>query len=138
MSVQSEITRINSNIASAYTAVSGKGGTLPTSQNSANLPDAIESIPSGLGETATFKLQGMAVDFDFSYTYDNDNVLYMVAGSYGDTTIFTTHIGSMVCLIAISSVVIAPRATGATLIGKNTKKKAYVFRIDSNALFSTM
>lgn len=48
MSVQSEITRITGNIASAYTAVSGKGGTLPSAQNSANLPAAIESIPGQL------------------------------------------------------------------------------------------
>lgn len=51
MSISSEITRINGNIASAYTAVSGKGGTLPTARNSANLPAAIESIPSGGGVT---------------------------------------------------------------------------------------
>lgn len=47
MSVQSEITRINGNIANAYTAVSGKGGTLPTARNSSNLSAAIQSIPSG-------------------------------------------------------------------------------------------
>lgn len=47
MSVQSEITRINGNIANAYTAVSGKGGTLPSARNSANLPAAIQSIPTG-------------------------------------------------------------------------------------------
>ena len=138
MSVQSEIDRIEGNIASAYTAVSDKGGTLPTSQNSANLQAAIESIPSGGGETATFKLIGLASDFDFSYTDGNDNVLYMAAGSYGSATIFTTHISSMVCLIAISNMAIPPHATGATLIGQNTKRKAYVFRIDSNAEFSTM
>ena len=46
MSIQSEITRIGGNIASAYTAVSGKGGTLPSARNSANLPAAINSIPS--------------------------------------------------------------------------------------------
>lgn len=47
MSISSEITRITGNIASAYTAVSGKGGTLPAAKNSANLPAAIQSIPSG-------------------------------------------------------------------------------------------
>ena len=44
MSIQSEITRIGGNITSAYTAVSGKGGTLPSARNSANLPAAINSI----------------------------------------------------------------------------------------------
>lgn len=49
MSVASEITRINNNIASAYTAVSNKGGTLPQTQNSANLATAINSISGGGG-----------------------------------------------------------------------------------------
>ncbi|MBO7527027.1 MAG: hypothetical protein J6T74_03915 [Clostridia bacterium] len=69
MSVVSEITRINSNIAAAYTQVSNKGGTLPTTQNSNNLADAIESISSGgidwtqLGyEEEPFSLQE-AVDY---------------------------------------------------------------------------
>lgn len=47
MSIASEITRINSNIAAAYAACSGKGATLPTLQNSANLADAIDDIPTG-------------------------------------------------------------------------------------------
>lgn len=47
MSISSEISRINGNIAEAYAQVSAKGGTLPGTQNSANLPEAIESIPSG-------------------------------------------------------------------------------------------
>ena len=47
MSVASEITRIKNNIASAYTAVSNKGGTLPQTQNSANLATAINSISTG-------------------------------------------------------------------------------------------
>lgn len=47
MSIASEITRINSNIAAAYTQVSAKGGTLPATQNSANLATAIASISGG-------------------------------------------------------------------------------------------
>lgn len=47
MSVASEITRIQNNIASAYTAVNNKGGTLPATQNSANLATAINSISGG-------------------------------------------------------------------------------------------
>lgn len=49
MSIASEITRINNNIANAYTSVNNKGGTLPATQNSANLATAITSIPSGGG-----------------------------------------------------------------------------------------
>lgn len=44
MSIQSEITRINTNIASAYNAVQTMGGTLPATQNSANLAEAIATL----------------------------------------------------------------------------------------------
>ena len=46
MSIQSQIDRINTNIANAYDAVTTMGGTLPQTQNSANLPAAIATIPS--------------------------------------------------------------------------------------------
>ena len=49
MSIASEITRIENNISSAYTALDGKGATLPQIQNSANLANTIESIPTGGG-----------------------------------------------------------------------------------------
>lgn len=64
MSISSEITRINSNIADAYDAISGKGGTLPTARNSANLPAAIASIPSGGGKGG---------DYNIIQTVDGDN-----------------------------------------------------------------
>ena len=46
MTIASEITRINNNIASAYTALSNKGATMPVTQDSANLATTVESIPS--------------------------------------------------------------------------------------------
>lgn len=53
MSIASEITRINGNIAAAYTALEGKGATLPAagSQNSANLADTIDTISAGGGSS---------------------------------------------------------------------------------------
>ena len=45
MTIASEITRINNNIAAAYTAASGKGATMPATQNSANLATTIGSLP---------------------------------------------------------------------------------------------
>ena len=49
MTIASEITRINNNIASAYTACNGKGATMPATQNSANLATCIGSIQTGGG-----------------------------------------------------------------------------------------
>lgn len=50
MSIASEINRIKTNIANAYSEIDTKGGTLPVNQNSANLTEAIASIPEGTGE----------------------------------------------------------------------------------------
>jgi hypothetical protein len=60
MTIASEITRIQSNIAAAYTAASGKGATLPATENSDNLATCIGSIsggasPTGLKVNVTFK-----------------------------------------------------------------------------------
>ena len=56
MSIASEITRIKNNIASAYTKVGNKGGTLPATQNSANLPNAIDTIPTGITPTGNINI----------------------------------------------------------------------------------
>lgn len=48
MSVATQITRINNNIANAYTKLQLKGATIPTNQNSANLPGTIETIQIGV------------------------------------------------------------------------------------------
>lgn len=47
MSIASEIQRIRSNVASAYSACAAKGASLPAEQNTANLPATIVSIGSG-------------------------------------------------------------------------------------------
>lgn len=47
MSISSAITQAQQRVANAYTAISNKGGTLPATQNLANMPTAIGSIPSG-------------------------------------------------------------------------------------------
>lgn len=48
MSVESEILRIQNNIASAYTAVANKGGQVPSQPTSANLAGAVSSIQTGV------------------------------------------------------------------------------------------
>jgi len=47
MTVASEVTKLNTNLTAAYTAVSNKGGTLPASQNFDNLATAIGTISGG-------------------------------------------------------------------------------------------
>ena len=53
MSIASEITRITTNIANAYTSCNNKGATMPVTQNSANLATCIDSIPTGGGGSST-------------------------------------------------------------------------------------
>ena len=53
MSIASELQDLNNNILDAYTAVQGKGGTVPANKNMVNLPTAINSISGGGGTTVT-------------------------------------------------------------------------------------
>ena len=59
MSVQSEIDRIITAVGNAYSKVSEKGGTVPSSQTVANLATAIGSIPAG----GTPSLQSKSVTY---------------------------------------------------------------------------
>ena len=47
MSIASAISNAQTKVANCYTAISGKGGTLPATQNLSNMPTAINSIPTG-------------------------------------------------------------------------------------------
>ena len=49
MSIQSEIQRIEDNVAAAFSAAADKGGTLPEELNSGGLPEAVRSMPTGSG-----------------------------------------------------------------------------------------
>lgn len=49
MSIESEILRIQKNIADTYGAVAEMGGDVPLDPTSANLPAAVRSIPAGSG-----------------------------------------------------------------------------------------
>lgn len=64
MSIASAITAAQGKVANAYTAVSGKGGTLPATQNLSNLPTAINSIPSGSVEVKKVEQSGGTLWFN--------------------------------------------------------------------------
>ena len=49
MSIASAIQNAQQKIANAYTVISNMGGTLPATQDLANMPTAIASIPTGGG-----------------------------------------------------------------------------------------
>lgn len=47
MSIQSQIERINANISDTYTALEGKGATMPSVRNTDNLASTVLSVKSG-------------------------------------------------------------------------------------------
>ena len=56
MSIASEITRIQGNIADAYTEANAKGATMPATQNSDNLASTIATISTGVTPTGTITI----------------------------------------------------------------------------------
>lgn len=54
MTIASAITAAQGRVADAYTAISNKGGTLPATQNLANMPTAINSINTGGGGSSKY------------------------------------------------------------------------------------
>jgi hypothetical protein len=76
MTIASEITRIQTNIANAYTAASSKGATMPATENSDNLATCIASI-SGGGASGKYQLLERISD-------DNNNEIGTVSGFFTD------------------------------------------------------
>ena len=92
MSVQSEIDRIITAVGNAYSKVSEKGGTVPSSQTVANLATAIGSIPAGGGAPS---LQSKSV----TYTSNGTNTITPDAGYDGlssvDVTVNVSGLGEI-------------------------------------------
>lgn len=89
MTIASEITRINTNIANAYTACDGKGATMPATQNSANLATCIGSIQTG--STPTLITKNITANGTYNASSDNadgySSVTVNVSGGEGGSTI---------------------------------------------------
>lgn len=74
MSIASEITRINNNIAAAYSACENKGADMPQQQNSANLAAAIDSISIG-DETVDSKVRFYDIDGKLLREYTEEKAM---------------------------------------------------------------
>ena len=78
MSIATAITAAQGRVADCYTAISNKGGTLPATQNLANMPTAIGSIPSGSTPTLITK----TITQNGTYNASSDN-----ADGYSSVTV---------------------------------------------------
>lgn len=78
MSIATAIQNAQQRVANAYTAISNKGGTIPATQNLANMPTAIDSIPSGSTPTLITK----TITQNGTYNASSDN-----ADGYSSVTV---------------------------------------------------
>jgi hypothetical protein len=56
MTIENELTKLQTNLANSYTAVNNKGGTIPVNENFDNLPTAINSITELKGQQKSVRL----------------------------------------------------------------------------------
>ncbi|MBR1533432.1 MAG: hypothetical protein IJ639_03635 [Ruminococcus sp.] len=75
MSIASEITRIQNNIAEAYDACEEKGAAMPQTQNSANLADTIGSITGGGASQAELRKERVKAMLPAMYWRDSNKSL---------------------------------------------------------------
>ena len=133
MTIASEITRINNNIAAAYTACNNKGATIPQTQNSANLANCIGSISTGSTPTLITK----SITANGTYNASSDS-----ADGYSSVTVNVSGGGSSKFGLTVDSfignvsngVLSAPSTingitfTGITEIGSQALESLFFYR----------
>lgn len=90
MSIATAITNAQGKVANAYTAISGKGGTLPATQDLSNMPTAINSITELKGQTRSVTLTSTTMYFSPQSGYNGITGISVSARNYGRTIAPTT------------------------------------------------
>ena len=135
MSISSEITRITGAIADTYTAASGKGATMPATQNADNLASCVGSIivpqiqTNKATVTPTTSQQTIRPDSGFDGM--NPVILEPIPSQYADVS------GDTVTAADLMGGVIAHGATGSpiagTIIDGFTKYKSDLLNLGTSA-----
>lgn len=117
MSIQSEISRITENIASAYTALSVKGATMPSVLNTANLKSTIESIEMMTAEAMSVETirRICYVPSDFEKNYTAVEYIQSTGTQYIDTGFMPNQDTKVV--MDVQSVGVNESVTGQALFG---------------------
>ena len=92
MTIASAIVNKQQQVAACYTAISNKGGTLPVTQDVANMPTAIASIPSGGGvsiprevKNGVYQVPTESFTFSFPSTATTISAYALCYAFYGST-----------------------------------------------------
>lgn len=80
MSIATAITALQGRVEDAYTALAGKGATIPATKNTANLPTTINSIPSGGGGSIIFTCIGSSGGTGGGVLITINNTVYQSGG----------------------------------------------------------
>lgn len=129
MTIASEVTRIKTNIAQAYTALEEKGATIPEVKNSDNLSGAIESIATGDGSGDYEYRNGWLVP----QLYRDLDAL---VENYGSNTPNRIQCGSSTTAMGkdstyIKGIVFTEDVNNITILYANTNIKYYVIPEDA-------
>ena len=85
MSIQNQINRINDRVSESYAAAQSKGATMPSVQNSDNLPNTISTIPQGGGGggLAITEVSDVTQGINVTYVRQNNIVFATVVSTWG-------------------------------------------------------
>ena len=114
MSIASELTKLETDITNAYSAIQTKGGTIPTDKNTNNLPTAISSISGGGGKpeqskTATPSTSSQTILPDEGYTLSSVTVNAVTSSI--DNNIKASNIKEGVSILGVEGNIRVPSGT---------------------------
>ncbi len=156
MSIATEITRIRSAVADAYTSVGEKGGTLPSSRTVANLASAIDTIqtggqavPSSLSVSGSFtnrQVVGNAPDLtglSFTVNYASrgvtpDGVSPSTYGSVGSQTVTFSYTENGTTVTATKTATVVRIPTSLSVSGSWTNTQHVGLEMDTTGLTFTV